>query len=102
MSKRPDFPFPAGNPIVNVLVILASIAAIAASVVIGFFAVLVVGSAFLILAAIFGIRLWWYRLKLKRSGNWPPQQARPGDASMIEGEYTVVVTETRDDEAGKP
>ncbi len=99
MNKRPDFRFPAGNPIVNGLVILAGIAAIAASVVIGFFAVVVLGSAFLILAAIVGIRLWWLRFKLKRSGAWPPQQAASSDASMIEGEYTVIVTETRDDKS---
>ena len=98
MNRRPDIRFPAGNPIVNGLVILAGVAAIAASVVIGFFAVVVLGSAFLILAAIVGIRLWWYRLKLKRSGAYPPQQPASGDASMIEGEYTVIVTESRDKE----
>ena len=86
------------NPIVNGLVILAGVAAIAASVVIGFFAVVVLGSAFLILAAIVGIRLWWYRLKLKRSGACPPQQPASRDASMIDGEYTVIVTESRDKE----
>lgn len=99
MNKRSDFRFPAGNPIVNGLVILAGIAAIAASVVIGFFAIVVLGSAFLILAAVVGIRLWWFRLKLKRAGAGPPEQTSARDASMIEGEYTVVVTESRDDKS---
>ncbi len=99
MNNRPDFRFPAGNPLVNGLMIVAGLAAIAASVVIGFFAVVVLGSVFLILAAIVGIRLWWFRLKLKRSGAYPPRQATSSDASMIEGEYTVVVKESRDDES---
>ena len=98
MNRRPDFRIPAGNPIVNGLMILAGVAVIAASVVIGFFAILVLGSAFLILAAIVGIRLWWFRWKLRRSGG-PGQDREPtGDASMIEGEYTVIVTERRDRE----
>ena len=94
MYKDPQFRFPGGNPLVNGLVIVAGLLAIAASIVIGFFAMVVLGSAFVILAAIVGIRLWWYRWKLRRQGLQPDGQQSAGD-TMIEGEYTVVVSETR-------
>ena len=89
--------FPAGNPIANALVIIAGTLMIAASLVIGFFAFVVLGSAFLILAAVVGIRLWWLRRKMARSGR---SGAGPASASMIEGEYTVIVREERRAETG--
>ena len=53
--------FPAGNPIANILVIIAGAIVIATSLVIGFFAFVVFGSAMLILASVVGIRLWCLR-----------------------------------------
>ena len=90
MDKRAEFRIPAGNPVANGLVMVAGFAAIAASIIIGFFAFVVLGSALLVLAAIFGIRLWWYRFKLRRAGNVARPHASGSDPSMIEGEYTVV------------
>jgi membrane protein implicated in regulation of membrane protease activity len=69
---------------------VAGLAAIAASIIIGFFAFVILGSALLVLAAIFGIRLWWYRFKLRRAGQDSAPHATRNDPSMIEGEYTVV------------
>jgi len=93
-----DRGFPAGNPIANALVIVVGTLAIAASIVLGFFAFVVFGSALLILAAVVGIRLWWFRRKAARH----PGRARPGASGAhqtIEGEYHVVI-EDRDDRQG--
>ena len=92
--------FPAGNPIANALVIIAGTLMIAASLVIGFFAFVVLGSAFLILAAVVGIRLWWLRRKMARAGRHGTAPSSEQDASMIEGEYTVIVREERRAETG--
>ncbi len=90
MDRRTEFRTPAGNPVTNGLMIVAGLAVIAASIVVGFFAFIILGSALLVLAAVIGIRLWWYRFKLRRSGNTSTQQRSGTSASMIEGEYTVV------------
>jgi len=93
-----DRGFPAGNPIANALVIVVGTLAIAASIVLGFFAFVVFGSALLILAAVVGIRLWWFRRKAARR----PGHVRPGGSGAhrtIEGEYHVVI-EDRDDRQG--
>jgi len=58
------------------------------SVVLGFFAFIVLGSIVAVLAAILGLRMWWLNRKLRGK---PPQS--PGDAApggVIEGEYRVV------------
>lgn len=78
--------FPAGNPIANALVIIVGTLAIAASIVVGFLAFVVLGSALIVFAAIVGIRLWWFNRK------HPPRQPdgkQPGQAT-IEGEYRIV------------
>ena len=85
--------FSAGNPIANALVVIVGTLAIAASIVLGFVAFVVLGSIVLILAAIVGIRVWWFNRRLRRQGG----VARPGERSdsgapggVIEGEYHVV------------
>ena len=85
--------FSAGNPIANALVVIVGALAIAASIVLGFVAFVVLGSIVLILAAIVGIRVWWFNRRLRRQGG----VARPGARSdagapggVIEGEYHVV------------
>ena len=87
--------FPAGNPLANALVIIVGTLAIAASVVLGFFAFVVLGSVLVILAAIISIRLWWFNRKMRRS---PEFRERTGKSSSsgnetIEGEYHVVIEE---------
>lgn len=82
--------FPAGNPIANILVIIVGALAIGASIVLGFFAFVIVGSIVLIMASIIGLRVWW--LKRKFGGQIPtagPNQQR-GPSGVIEGEYKVV------------
>lgn len=83
--------FPAGNPIANALVIIAGVLAIAASIVLGFFAFVVLSAIVLITAAIVGIRVWWIRQKLRRHGAAEPGPGpRHSGESVIEGEYRVV------------
>ena len=50
---------PAGNPIANALVIIVGALAIGASIVLGFFAFIVLASIVLVLGAIIGLRVWW-------------------------------------------
>ena len=88
--------FPAGNPIANALVIIAGTIVIATSLVIGFFAFVVFGSAMLILASIVGIRMWWLRRKVAKSVRGASRDSNEAPASMIEGEYTVIVSEDRE------
>lgn len=85
--------FPAGNPIANALVIVVGTLAIAASVVVGFFAFMVLGSALLILAAIIGVRLWWFRRKMQRTAGHGSADSRSAGVmhETIEGEYHVVI-----------
>ena len=86
--------FPAGNPIANALVIISGTLVIAASLVIGFFAFVVFGSAMLILASVVGIRMWWLRRKLAKSA--ATRTTGESEPSMIEGEFTVVANEDRE------
>ncbi len=96
MDRRTDFRTPTGNPVTNGLVMVAGLAAIAASIIVGFFAFVIIGGLLLVLAAILGIRMWWYRFKLRRTSDTSPQHASRNDPSMIEGEYTVVEPESRE------
>ena len=82
--------FPGGNPIANVLVIIVGALAIGASIVLGFFAFVIVGSIVLIMASIIGLRVWW--LKKKFGGQIPTGagSTRPQASGVIEGEYKVV------------
>lgn len=82
--------FPAGNPIANIFVIIVGALAIGASIILGFFAFVIVGSIVLIMASIIGLRVWWFKRKL--GGQMPPGGDNKGAAAggVIEGEYQVV------------
>ena len=82
---------PAGNPIANVFVIVVGALAIGVSIVLGFFAFIVLGSIVAVLAAIVGLRLWWLNRKLR--GQRPTENA--GAGGVIEGEYRVVDEDRR-------
>ncbi len=86
--------FPAGNPIANVFVIVAGALLIAISIVLGFVAFVVLGSIVAVLAAVVGLRLWWFNRKLRRQGRRGPGEAPGG---VIEGEFRVI-DDRRDDE----
>ena len=80
---------PAGNPIANILVIIAGALVVGASIVLGFFAFLVLSAIVLISAAVIGVRVWWVNRKIAR-GQDQPRQGSPAASGVIEGEYRVV------------
>ena len=85
--------FPAGNPIANVFVIVVGVLAIAVSVVLGFVAFVVLGSIVAVLAAVVGLRMWWFNRKLRKQG----RRAPAGETGVIEGEFRVI-DDRRDNE----
>ncbi|MDH3338496.1 MAG: hypothetical protein OER22_04175 [Gammaproteobacteria bacterium] len=83
--------FPAGNPIANALVVVAGVLAIAASIVLGFFAFLAIGAIIFVAAAIIGVRVWWLKRKMGLNpGSRQRTDGRTSHDSVIEGEYRVV------------
>ncbi len=82
---------PAGNPIANVLVVLAGILTIGVFIVLGFFAFVALSTIFLVTAAIIGVRVWWFKRKLqKNSPTEPAGTARSSVHGVIEGEFHEV------------
>lgn len=91
VRHAPRAGIPAGNPIANVLVVIVGLLTIAVSVVLGFFAFVVLSAIVLITAAVIGLRVWWLNRKAARRG--PGNAGRPprdGTRAVIEGEYRVV------------
>ena len=88
---------PAGNPIANIFVIIVGALAIGASIVLGFFAFIVFGSIVLIMASIIGLRVWWFKRKLR--GQVPPGSGNEDRSTggVIEGEYQVVADDREDE-----
>ncbi len=83
--------FPAGNPIANVLVIIAGTLVIGASIVLGFFAFIALSGIVLVAAAVIGIRVWWLKRRIqKRSPAGDRGPGRKPPAGVIEGEYKVI------------
>ena len=91
---------PAGSPIASALVIIVGSLVIAASIVVGFFAFVILGSLLLVLAAVVSIRLWWLRRKFRQDPAFRAQpDHRPHSAPQtIEGEYRIIVEERNDPE----
>ena len=88
--------FPAGNPIANIFVIIVGALAIGASIVLGFFAFVIVGSIVLVMASIIGLRVWWFKRQLR--SQMPPHNEKKSAATggVIEGEYRVVADDGED------
>jgi uncharacterized membrane protein len=81
--------FPAGNPIANVLVVIAGAVILTASLVLGFFAFLALSAIVLVVAAVVGLRVWWLNRRLAR-GERRSRRAPADRNGVIEGEYRVV------------
>ena len=93
--------FSAGNPIANVLVIIAGALVIGVSVVLGFFAFVALSGIVLISAAVIGLRVWWLKRKLGAKGASEMHgngagRASAGNIEVIEGEFHIV-REERDE-----
>ena len=81
---------PVGNPIANALVVIVGVLAIGASIVLGFFAFVVLGSIILVLGASIALRVWWFNRKLRKQGGGQPPSQEQAQGGVIEGEYHVV------------
>lgn len=79
----------AGNPLANILVIIAGALILGAAVVLGFFAFLALSAIVLVSAAIIGLRAWWLSRKLT-GGQQPARRGATRVDTVIEGEYRVV------------
>lgn len=80
---------PASNPLANVLVIIAGALVVAASVVLGFLAFVVLASIILVIASVVGVRVWWLSRKLQKQA--PREKTPAAGQDVIEGEYHVVI-----------
>jgi hypothetical protein len=93
-------PFQPGNPLANILVVIAGIVVISLSLTLGFFIFLGVATFLLITAAIVGVRNWWFRrtLNTKSAGNRGQQAGKEEAHQIIEGEFREIrgVHEDRD------
>lgn len=88
--------FSPGNPIANIFVIVVGALAIGASIVLGFFAFVVLGSIIAVLAAVIGLRVWWFNRKLRSQMKSNTGQDEQSPGGTIEGEYRIVADD-RDD-----
>jgi predicted lipid-binding transport protein (Tim44 family) len=88
--SSPNRGIPAGNPIANVFVILVGALAIGVSVVLGFVAFVVLGSIVAVLAAVIGLRLWWFNRKLRSQVKRGPTNSEAAPGGVIEGEFQVI------------
>lgn len=82
--------FPYSNPLANALVVVAGAVIITVSLIVGFFAFLVLAALVLVSAAVIGIRVWWLKRKLARRSGQHGEASRGASAEVIEGEYRVV------------
>ncbi len=90
---------PAGNPIANLFVILVGTVIIAVSIVVGFVAFLILGAIVAVLAAGFGLRVWWLKRGLKRRHQTGGANSEARSGGVIEGEFRVV-EDQRDEHSG--
>ena len=81
---------PVGNPIANALVVIVGALVIGASIVLGFFAFVILAAVVLVLGAIVSLRVWWFNRKLRREMRNTPPSADSVQLHVIEGEYHVV------------
>ena len=63
---------------------------IAASIMLGFFAFIIIGSIVLIMASVIAIRIWWFNQAMRRQESPQSNNNAKDAAGIIEGEYQVV------------
>ena len=84
--------FAAGNPLANILVVIAGIVIIAISLALGFFVFLGMAGFVLLMAAVMGVRSWWYRRRFAGKSGPEPEIRRKTTVhrQIIEGEFREV------------
>lgn len=91
VRQSPRNGIPVGNPVANLLVVIVGLLTIGVSVVLGFFAFVVLSTIVLVTAATIGLRLWWFNRKMRgRADSRHANAAGEGRQAVIEGEYRVV------------
>ena len=75
-----------GNPIANILVVIVGAIVIGVSIVLGFFAFLVLSAIILTAAVVIAIRTWWARRQMPNN----PETGTATQGDFIEGEFHVV------------
>lgn len=85
-------PFQSGNPLANILVVIAGIFVISLSLTLGFFIFLGVATFLLVTAAIVGVRNWWFRrsVNAESTANRPRQDEKEECRQIIEGEFREI------------
>lgn len=78
-------------------VIIVGALAIGVSIVLGFVAFVVLGSIVAVLAAVVGLRLWWFNRKLRGRAGTGQAGERSAPGGVIEGEFQVI-----EDESDRP
>jgi len=85
--------FPAGNPLANVLVVIAGLVVLSLSLALGFFVFIAVASFVLVMAATMSVRNWWLRRRFGQVRGRPAGGRDPGGRRVpqtIDGEYREV------------
>ena len=78
---------------------IVGVLTIAASLVLGVVAMIILGSIVLVLAAIIGIRIWWFKRKLAKQSRMQPDNTDARGPEIIEGEFRVI---SRDHSRDRP
>ena len=78
------------------MVIVLGVLAITASLVLGFFAFVVLATVFIMLAAVVGLRLWWLNWRFGRQKSGTAERSGAEGAELIEGEYRILNSEQRE------
>ena len=77
--------------------IIVGALAISASIVLGFFAFVIVGSIVLIMASIIGLRVWWFKRRMGSQSPPATDRASAAEGGVIEGEFRVVADDREDE-----
>lgn len=82
--------FGPGNPLANLFVVIAGAVMITVSVVLGFFAFLVIATIIVLLGALIAVRTWWLGRRVRGAKGGGDAARAAQDGTVIEGEYRVV------------
>ncbi len=88
--------FPAGNPLANALVVIVGIIVISLSLALGFFVFLGITGFLLVMAAVVGVRNWWYRRRFAARDGAEFRRETTVHKQIIEGEYREVRSRRED------